>query len=67
MIAQADRWEAEVEWAHSLLATEGEDAFKVEMERLGFTADEIDRFVALERATAASTDPTWPGKCRRAL
>jgi S-adenosylmethionine hydrolase len=41
-VPQADRWEAEVEWAHSLLATEGEASYRVEMERLGFTADEID-------------------------
>ena len=62
-----DDWAAEVEHAHTLLASEGEDSFRIEMERLGFTADEIDRFVTLEKATAASTDPTWPDKCRRAL
>ena len=67
MTPAVDTWEAEVELAFATFATEGEAAFRVDLERLGFTADEIDRFVALEKATQHSTDPDWPSKCRRAM
>ncbi len=64
MIPAGDSFELDVEYAHRLLASGDEPGFRVEMERLGFYSDEVDRFIALERAVGASTDPAWQRQWR---
>jgi len=46
----ADLWEAEIEMAHKLLASDDAEGFRKRMHELGFDDDEIERHLELERA-----------------